>query len=232
MTARHGVRVRIRGRITDPEGRPLAGAAVTLAERMIDGHGRPLAAACRLECRLGKPQADQLDTRGGEPIGRVTVGGAVKARPRWTPITGVRSRRDGRFTAFTRIGPSRRIRVAAAGARRRVLMLRVRAPLSVRSARRGAAAIVRGRLRGGPRVPRSGALIELQTRAGGRWSTRLVVRTRRGGRFAGRLRGLPPGDVAIRVRMPRQAGIPYAAGWARAISPPRTGGRTAPRTSR
>jgi hypothetical protein len=60
-----GIRVRIRGRLTDPRGRPIARAAL---------------AAIRRE----------------------------DARP-WRAITGVRTRRDGRFTAFTRIGPSQQV---------------------------------------------------------------------------------------------------------------------------
>jgi hypothetical protein len=169
--------------------------------------------------------------------GRVTdaagrgVAGAVLdvaervALPRraWQPVTGVRALADGRFTAFTRVGPSRRLKITAAGgARAPLLTVRVRAPLSVR--RSGSA--VRGRLRGGY-VPRPGALVELQMRVGRRWVTQVVVRTFSSGRFSARL---PRG--AVRAVVPRQPGLPYAAGRARAISPPRIAGRTAPRTSR
>ena len=56
-------RVRIRGRLTDLRGRPLARTPVRMLERIA---------------------------------GRT-----------WRPITGVRTRRDGRLTTFTRIGPSR-----------------------------------------------------------------------------------------------------------------------------
>jgi hypothetical protein len=47
--------------------------------------------------------------------GRPVAGAAVAAVARlsgdvWRPITGVRTRPNGRFTAFTRIGPSRRLR--------------------------------------------------------------------------------------------------------------------------
>jgi hypothetical protein len=56
-------------------------------------------------------------------------------------------------------------------------------------------------------------LVELQARERGRWVTRLVVRTFRSGRYAGRL-----GSAArhIRARVPHQAGLPFAAGLARA----------------
>jgi hypothetical protein len=206
LTVRHGARVRIRGRITDTTGRPLAGAGLAMSEQTVDGYGHPLAA------------------------GSVTGRGSVAAdRGSWRPVTGIRSRDDGRFTAFARIGPSRRLRIAAVGGSRAPLLtLRVRAPLGVRASRRGGALLVRGRLRGG-HVPRGGALVELQTRAGRGWATRLVLRTWRSGRFAGRL-AAPAGRVVVRVRVPRQPGLPYAAGWA--VTPPRTAGRTAPRTSR
>ena len=60
-----GVRVRIRGRLTDRRGRPIARAALA-AIRREDGGG-------------------------------------------WKAITGVRTRPNGRFTAFTRIGPSQNV---------------------------------------------------------------------------------------------------------------------------
>jgi hypothetical protein len=65
-TVPYGVRVRIRGRLTDPRGR---------------GIGRATLAAIRRE--PGRP---------------------------WRVVTGVRTRPDGRFTAFTRIGPSQDLR--------------------------------------------------------------------------------------------------------------------------
>ncbi|MEA2311447.1 MAG: hypothetical protein QOE28_1415 [Solirubrobacteraceae bacterium] len=66
VTVRPGVRVRIRGRVTDERGRPIGGAALPCIAR---------------EPGLG-----------------------------WRAITGVRTRPNGRFTAFTRIGPSRLLR--------------------------------------------------------------------------------------------------------------------------
>jgi hypothetical protein len=66
VTVPPGVRVRIRGSLTDPRGRPI---------------GRATLAAVRRE-------------PGGE----------------WKPVTGVRTRPNGRFTAFTRIGPSQELR--------------------------------------------------------------------------------------------------------------------------
>ena len=66
MTVPYGVRVRIRGRLTDERGR---------------GIGRATLAAIRRE--PGRP---------------------------WRVVTGVRTRPDGRFTAFSRIGPSQELR--------------------------------------------------------------------------------------------------------------------------
>jgi hypothetical protein len=65
-TVPYGMRVRIRGRLTDRRGR---------------GIGRATLAAIRRE--QGRP---------------------------WRAVTGVRTRPDGRFTAFTRIGPSQDLR--------------------------------------------------------------------------------------------------------------------------
>ncbi len=65
VTLRPGIRVRIRGRVTDELGRPIGGASLGLVET-IDG------------------------------LPRVA--------------TGVRTRGDGRFTTFTRLGPSRTLR--------------------------------------------------------------------------------------------------------------------------
>jgi len=65
-TVPYGVRVRIRGRLTDERGRPIARAALAAVRREP---GRP-----------------------------------------WRLVTGVRTRADGHFTAFTRIGPSQAVR--------------------------------------------------------------------------------------------------------------------------
>jgi hypothetical protein len=65
VTVPPGVRVRIRGRVTDPYGHGIAGAALGLRE---------------------------------------TMQGWRRA------ATGVRTRPDGRFTAFTYVGPSRTLR--------------------------------------------------------------------------------------------------------------------------
>jgi hypothetical protein len=212
-TAPYGERVRIRGRITDPDGRPLTGTALEMTERLIDATGRPL--------------RNDLVARGARHNDLVARDNNLVARGRtWPAVTGVRVRPDGRFTTFTRVGPSRRIGIVGPGGSRAPrLTLRVRAAVSVRLTRLDDGALARGRVRGS-HVPR-GTLVELQTRGGARWATRLVVRTRALGRFAGRL---PAGEARVRARVPRQRGLPYVAG--SAITPPRTAGRTGPRTSR
>ena len=186
LTADYGERVRIRGRVADAAGRPVAGAALDIAER-VDLPGRP-----------------------------------------WTALTGVRTRPDGRFTTILRLGPSRDLRMTAAdGTAAPELTLHVRAPVTIRWARAprrdgGTSRGLRGRLRCGF-VPRGGAFVELQARARGHWTTRRVVRTFSSGRFSARV---PYGTV--RAVVPRQPGLPFARG----VSPRRTAGRTAPRTSR
>jgi hypothetical protein len=175
ITTRYGVRVRVRGRVTDAAGHPAGGARVDVSAR-IPGRA-------------------------------------------WRPLTGVRALRDGRFTFFVGTGPSREIRLVASSATAPSLIVRVRAPITLHRA----GSRVRGRLRGGY-IPRGGALVELQARTGRRWVTRRVVRAYGSGRFSARVRSRGP----IRAVVPVQPGLPFAAG----VSPPRTAGRTGPRTSR
>jgi len=89
-TVDSGVRVRIRGRLTDARGRPIARATLAALRREP---GRP-----------------------------------------WRSVTGVRTRSDGRFTAFSRIGPSQELRFvyyaygdSPRGRRSPLLRVRVRA---------------------------------------------------------------------------------------------------------
>lgn len=159
-------RVRIRGRLSDLRGRPLARTPVRMLER---------------------------------------IGG------RWRAITGVRTRRDGRLTTFTRIGPSRRLRLAHHGATV-TLRLAVRAAVRVRVRRRGRLTVVSGRVLGG-RVPRAGLRLRLQSRALGGWHTRAVLRSDGLGRFSAF--GRAPAAARLRVVVPAQPGYPYARGVSR-----------------
>jgi hypothetical protein len=155
-------------------------------------------------------------------VAPLPLGVAGRARGAWRPVTGVRTLADGRFSFYAPAGPSRDLRLRVTGDPRAaapLLAVRVRAPVTLQ--RSGAR--LRGRLRGGY-VPRGGSLVELQVLSGRRWLTHRVVRTYRSGRFAARLRARGP----VRAAVPVQGGLPFAAG----VSPPRTAGRTAPRTSR
>ena len=157
-------RVRIRGRLTDRAGRPLARTPVRMLER-IDGR-------------------------------------------RWRPITGVRTRRDGRLTTFTKIGPSRHVRLVY-GRASVTLRLRVRAAARLRVRRAGATTIVTGRLLGG-RVPISGVRLRLESRRGATWSPRALLRTDGLGRFSAT--GSAPAGVRLRITIPVQRGYPFARG--------------------
>ena len=161
-------RVRIRGRLTDLAGRPLAAHA-------------------------------GADARAHRPAGR------------WRPITGVRTRRDGRLTTFTRIGPSREVRLVYGGARV-TLRLAVRAAVRVRIRHRGRLTVVSGRVRGG-HVPRAGLRVRLQSRGFGGWRTRANLRTDGLGRFTAT--GRSPAGARLRVVVPAQRGYPFARGAAR-----------------
>jgi hypothetical protein len=157
-------RVRIRGRLTDRGGKPLARTPVRMLER-VDGR-------------------------------------------RWRPITGVRTRRDGRLTTFTKIGPSRRVRLVYARASV-TLRLRVRATARVRVRRAGPMTLVTGRLLGG-RVPATGVRLRLQSRRGPTWSTRAMLRSDGAGRFSAT--GRAPAGVRLRITIPAQRGYPFARG--------------------
>jgi len=157
-------RVRIRGRLTDRAGRPLARTPVRMLER-IDGR-------------------------------------------RWRPITGVRTRRDGRVTTFTKIGPSRHVRLVYGRASVK-LRLRVRATARLRVRRAGGTTLVTGRLLGG-RVPIAGIRLRLQSRRGATWSTRAILRTDALGRFSAT--GSAPAGVRLRITIPAQRGYPFARG--------------------
>jgi hypothetical protein len=127
---------------------------------------------------------------------------------RWRPITGVRTRRDGRLTTFTRIGPSRQVRFVHSGASV-TLGLAVRASVRVRIRRRGRVTLVSGRVRGG-RVPPAGLRVRLQSRGFGGWRTRATLRTDGLGRFSAT--GRAPAGARLRVVVPAQRGYPYARG--------------------
>ncbi len=163
VTTAYGVRVRIRGRLTDPSGRPLGRTPVAMQER---------------------------------PDGA-----------RWRPITGVRTRSDGRFTTFTKVGPSRRFRLEHDGVAVQLRQL-VRAPVTVHARGHGGLA---GRV-GGGWVPPGGVLVAIQLRRAGHWVTWSMLRSDRAGRF-GTSRRVPAGR--LRAEVPRQPGFPFLRGVSR-----------------
>jgi hypothetical protein len=161
-------------------------------------------ARVRIRCRL----AD----RAGRPLDRAPVRMLQRVDGRgWRALTSLRTNSDGRLTALTAIGPSRRIRLVH-GAARVTLRLRVRPAARLRVLRVGGVTVVFGRLLGG-RVPRAGARLRLQLRRGPGWSTRAVLRTDGLGRFAAS--GRAPAGVGMRIAIPAQRGYPFAAGVAR-----------------
>jgi hypothetical protein len=102
------------GRGHVPNGRG-ATAAARLAAWLEPGRGRSGAPLRRRATTV--PYGVRVRIRGrltgrrGRGIGRATLA-AVRREPGrpWRVVTGVRTRPDGRFTAFTRIGPSQEVR--------------------------------------------------------------------------------------------------------------------------
>jgi hypothetical protein len=154
----------------------------------------------------------RLTDLSGRPLRRMPVRmlERVDGRP-WRAITGVRTRRDGRLTTFTKIGPSRHVRLVY-GRSAVTLRLRVRATARVRVRRTGGQTLVSGRLLGG-RIPPAGVRVRLQVRRGAAWSTRAALRTDGLGRFAAS--GRASAGVRLRITIPAQHGYPFARGVAR-----------------
>jgi hypothetical protein len=151
----------------------------------------------------------RLTDLAGRPLPRTPVRMLERTRGgRWRSITGVRTRRDGRLTTFTRVGPSRQVRLVHRPASV-TLGLVVRAAARVRIHRRGRLTTVSGRVRGG-HVPRAGLRIRLQSRGFGGWRTRAVLRTDGLGRFSAT--GRAPRGTRLRILVPAQPGYPYARG--------------------
>ena len=122
------------------------------------------------------------------------------------------ARRRPRSRRSRAIGPSRQLRIRVGGAARPRSRVRVRAPrdrAAAARARSSAAACAAA-------IPRGGALVELQTRA-----ARPLAHAARRAHL--RAAGASPARLGVRGpagpgRVPRQAGLPFAAGLARAVS--------------
>ncbi len=147
-----------------------------------------------------------------DPAGHALAGAPVRMLERtdgrWRAITGVRTRGDGRLTTFTRIGPSRQVRLAYGGASV-TLRLKVRAFVLVHVRRRGELTQVSKRVRGG-RIPRAGLRLRLQSRGFGGWRTQATLHTDGLGRFSAS--GRASARARLRVVVPAQRGYPYARG--------------------
>lgn len=154
----------------------------------------------------------RLTDLAGHPLRRTPVRMLERVDGRrWRAVTGVRTRRDGRLTTFTKIGPSRHVRLVY-GRAVVTLRLKVRATGRVRVRRMGSQTLVTGRLLGG-RVPPAGVRVRLQARRGRAWSTRATLRTDGLGRFSAS--GRAPAGVRLRIAIPAQHGYPFARGVAR-----------------
>jgi hypothetical protein len=102
------------GRGHVPNGRGATGAARLLAwlEPGRSRSGAPLRRrSVSVPCGVRVRIRGRLTDRRGRGIGRAVLA-AVRREPGrpWRAVTGVRTRSDGRFTAFTRIGPSQEVR--------------------------------------------------------------------------------------------------------------------------
>jgi hypothetical protein len=132
---------------------------------------------------------------------------------------------NGRFVIPLGKGPARLARISYPGGPGslpavRQLRLMVPASSSMRASRtrlNGAGLVrFRGRVRGGAGP---GLVIVLQGKEGGKWRTFADTRTGRGGRwrasyrFSGRV-----GDYPIRVRIRRQANLPYETGYSKRVT--------------
>jgi hypothetical protein len=145
----------------------------------------------------------------GRPLSRTPVRMLERITGRrWRPISGVRTRRNGRLTTFTHIGPSRQVRLVY-GSATVTLRLTVRASVGVRLRRHGSLTRVSGRVRGG-RVPRTGLRALIQSRGFAGWRTRATLRTDSLGRFSAS--GRAPAGARLRVVVPAQFGYPYERG--------------------
>ena len=179
-------------------------------------HGRPLTIR------------GQVALASGAPVPAVPV--SVTSTPRgggvpFVEAAGTTTGPTGRFVIRLPKGPARTSRVifpggAGAMPAERRLRLQVPASSTIKASRTrlGGPGRVRfsGRVKGG-----AGAnlVVVLQGQEGGKWRTFADTRTRAGGRwrafyrFSGR-----PGSYPVRVRIRRQANLPYVTGYSKRVT--------------
>jgi hypothetical protein len=161
---------------------------------------------------------------GGTPAAGVEVL-ILEGTTALTEVGRVTAAADGGFTFPLPPGPSRTLRAAfraepadpalACSATARVAV-RAKATLRATPRRLRAGRVVRfrGRVRGA--LPAKGKLLDLQAFDGGRWRKFGTARARSDGRYRTRYRftrGARPKVYRFRVRLPREAGFPYALGY-------------------
>jgi hypothetical protein len=175
----------------------------------------------------------RLTSTDGAPVANQTIvvtGVLRQTGARAVPVATTLTDTGGRFSLTVPAGPSRVISVAYTGAggflhRERSVALRVPASATIHAADvliSGAGSVrFSGRLRRlGTALPDGGKIVDLQARAGGRWST--VATTRASGATASwsaraRFRGTP-GSFPVRLRIRREAAFPYELGYSPSIS--------------
>lgn len=173
----------------------------------------------------------RLTSASGVPIGQaeVEVVETPIGLPNRTKTRMTTTATDGRFRYTVRSrGMSRNVnvryhpvvdgeKVAAA----RLLSVRVAAAGTLHVTLRGVRVSYNGRILSAP-VPRRGLRLYVEGRAvGGQWTRFAVRHTTSSGRFSGRyrLRVRRPGvRLQFRIRIPRQAGYPYATGVGRPVT--------------
>jgi hypothetical protein len=178
------------------------------------GFGRPVTFRGKLTLSADQPLV-------GVPLQVLStpVGGGV---PTQESATTTNDR--GRFALRVGPGTSRELSVAYAGGddtlpATRDVHLRVRATSSIRATRRSLPGAGTVRFRGRVADGRDGLVVVLQGREGGRWQTFADTRTRANGRWRARYRfSGRPGTYPIRVRVRRQANLPYATGYSKVLN--------------
>jgi hypothetical protein len=160
-----------------------------------------------------------------QPIAATSTTRRTGARERL--LASVRTDASGRFSVRVPAGPSRDLTVAFAGAsglvgRVRALSVRVPASSTLRASTRhvsGAASVrFSGRLgTRGASIPPGGKIVELQARAGGRWSTVATTRARPTWHATARFRGTP-GRYPVRLRIRREAAFGYELGYSHPVT--------------
>lgn len=198
LNLRAGTGSRLRGHVTTTYGR-----RVRIRGRLRGSDGKPLAGAQL--CVAAHEDA------AGRPL---------------TPAGTVTTDAHGRFTYLVKRGPSRRfyfVRRVPGGAVSRNVLVRVRAPVSLRihrhTLRTGDTLALHGRIRGG-RIPPGGLLVLMEAPRDGQWQPFGSIRTNAKGRFTfrytfTRTRGVQ--SYRLRARVPSQTGYPFAAGAAHAV---------------